>query len=105
MEIYADQEGFANQVTMGEYERNNSEAFLNRDENKTLRSLQGQLSWLCTQTRPDLSFDSFQLSTVLNRSTFQDAKHGNKVVKKMKDKEIGLKFKHLGNINDLHILF
>ena len=103
MEIYADQEGFANQITMGEYETNNSEAFLNRDENKTLRSLQGQLSWLCTQTRPDLSFDSFQLSTVLNRSTFQDAKHGNKVVKKMKEKEIGLKFKHLGNIDDLHI--
>ena len=103
MEIFADQEDFVSKVNAGDYELKQSDDLLNIDENKTLRSLQGQLSWLCTQTRPDLSFDAFQLSTVLNRSTFSDAKQGNKVVKKMKEKEVGLKFQHLGNIEELHI--
>ena len=103
MEVYVDQENFVKKVCAGEYEMNGADERLNMDENKTLRSLQGQLSWLSTQTRPDLSFDAFQLSTVLNRSTVKDAKQGNKVVKKMKEKQVGLKFKHLGNIQDLHI--
>ena len=85
MEVSADQADFSNKIGAGEYEVKSSDEILDMDENKTLRSLQGQLSWLCTQTRPDLSFDAFQLSTVLNRSTYKDAKHGNKVVKKMKE--------------------
>ena len=103
MEVYVDQENFVKKVDAGEFEMKDADERLNMDENKTLRSLQGQLSWLSTQTRPDLSFDAFQLSTVLNRSTLKDAKQGNKVVKKMKEKQVGLKFKHLGDINDLHI--
>ena len=103
MSVSVNQENFINKVQAGEYEMQRSDEILNMDENKTLRSVQGQLSWLSTQTRPDLSFDAFQLTTVLNRSTIKDAKHGNKVVRKMKDKEVELKFKHLGNIKDLHI--
>ena len=68
-----------------------------------IRKSQGQLSWLATQTRPDISFDAFQLSTVLNRATQKDGKVANKIIKKVKQENVKLKFRKLGNIKDLHI--
>ena len=76
---------------------------LERDDNRLIRKAQGQLSWLATQTRPDISFDSFQLSTLLNRATPKDIKICNKIVKKVKQQNVVLKFTRLGNIEDLHL--
>ena len=56
--------------------------YLLGDENRMLRNTQGQLSWLASQTRPDISFDSFYLSTVLNNAKLRDAKMSKKVIKK-----------------------
>ena len=50
-----------------------------------------------------MSFDSFNLSTVLNRATLRDAKLTNKIVKKAKQEQVQLKFSKLGNIQDLHL--
>ena len=86
-----------------EYADDDVNKTLNKDENRMLRKSQGQLSWLATQTRPDLSFDSFNLSTVLNRATLRDGKLANKIIKKAKQEQIELKFSTLGNIEDLHL--
>ena len=102
-EVTADQEQFLKTIESTEYDGNKFEDNLDEDETKNLRSLQGKLSWLSTQTRPDLAFDAFQLSTVLNRATIKDAKNANKVVKKMKQNDIKLKFGNLGKVDDMHI--
>ena len=72
-------------------------------ENKMIRKTTGQLSWASSQTRPDLSFDALQLSTILNRATFKDAKESRKTVAKAKKQMFSIKFSHLGNIDNLHI--
>ena len=103
MEVIADQEQFMQTIQDTEYDPNKVEESLHEDERKSLRSLQGKLSWLSTQTRPDLAFDAFQLSTVLNRATQKDAKNANKVLKKMRQNDVKLKFENLGKIDDMHI--
>ena len=58
-------------------------------------SLVGQLNWLGTQTRPDISFDVCELSTVLNAATVDDVLRVNKVVKKVKRRRVTLQFQPL----------
>ena len=104
MEITVDQSDFIEQkLEINEYEHGEPQNLLNEDENRLIRKSQGQLSWLATQTRPDISFDAFQLSTVLNRATQKDGKAANKIIKKVKQEDVKLKFRKLGNIKDLHI--
>ena len=59
------------------------------------RALVGQLNWLSTQTRPDVSFDVCELSTVLNAATVDDVLRVNKVVKKVKQRRVTLQFQPL----------
>ena len=103
MEITVDQSDFIEKLEINEYGRDEPPNMLNEDENRLVRKSQGQLSWLATQTRPDISFDAFQLSTVLNRATQKDGKVANKIIKKVKQENVKLKFGKLGNIKDLHI--
>ena len=41
-----------------------------KTENHYLRRFAGQLNWLASQTRPDLAYDAFILSTCLNKATY-----------------------------------
>ena len=75
---------------------------LEKDENRLIRKSTGQLSWLASQTRPDLAFDALNLSVCLNSATFKDAKYSKKVVQKAKEEKYSIKFSHLGNYEDLH---
>ena len=68
-----------------------------------VRKTTGQLNWAASQTRPDLAYDAFQLSTKLNHSTYRDAKNSKKAVMKAKKEHVPIKFGHLGKIEDLHI--
>ena len=105
MNITVNQTDFAEKLLAQEYATEEPNKLLDKDENRMIRKTQGQLSWLSTQTRPDISFDSFQLSTLLNRATQKDGKLANKIIKKVKQKNVELKFKRLGNIKDLHVEF
>ena len=102
-ELFVNQNDFVDKLTMNEFSSNEPDHILEKNENRMVRKSQGQLSWLATQTRPDLSFDAFNLSTKLNRATLRDGKLANKVVKKAKQEKVQLKFSSLGNINDLHL--
>ena len=44
----------------------------------------GQLNWLVSQSRPDISFDICQLSNKLGKANYHDAHRANKVLKKLK---------------------
>ena len=105
MKITVDQKDFVEKLTANNYPNDAPDKLLRKDENRMIRKTQGQLSWLSTQTRPDISFDSFQLSTRLNRATQKDGKNANKIIKKVKQENVELKFERLGNIEDLHIEF
>ena len=102
-EIFVDQSDFVKKIEMQDFTKQDPENILNKDENKLVRKIQGQLSWASSQTRPDLAYDALQLSTVLNKAAYRDAKIANKVVLKAKHQNLELKFSQLGNIEDLHI--
>ena len=64
----------------------------------------GQLSWLSTQTQPDMSFGALSLSTRLNQACYRDAKESNKMIIKAKSNPMSLNFQHLSStLNDIHI--
>ena len=62
------------------------------DEQSKYRALCGQLNWIATQSRPDISFDFCQLSTRLNSATVGDFFYAKKVLRKVKLDEVDLKF-------------
>ena len=49
------------------------------------RQLIGQLNWLATQTRPDLSYDVNEFSSMLKQENVECLKQANRVVKKKKN--------------------
>lgn len=65
---------------------------LNDCEKKSFRGIVGQLSWASSMTRPDISFDCCQLSTVQSNPKISDLKKSNKVLKDLKSDEVELLF-------------
>ena len=52
------------------------------------KQLIGQLNWLATQTRPDLSYDVSELSSMLKQENVECLKQANRVAKKAKKRKI-----------------
>ena len=102
-EIFIDQFEYADRMELFQYDNQHPENILNKAENKYIRKSTGQLNWLASQTRPDLCFDSLNLSVCLNKATNKDAKYSTKVVKRAKEERFQIKFSHLGPIEDLHL--
>ena len=73
-------------------------SLLVEEEKKGYRSLVGQLNWVATQTRPDISYDVCLLSTVFGEAKMQDLLHANKVVKRIKETPVVLRFNRLQSI-------
>ena len=97
------QNDFVKNLHLYHYTDQHFDNVLNRKENKFVRSTTGQLNWLASQTRPDLSFDAFLLSTRLNRATYRDAIDSQKATKKVLSIRVTLKFGHLGKIENFQL--
>ena len=67
---------------------------LSREEQYNYRAICGQLNWIASQSRPDISYDVCQLSTKLNSANVRDLLHANKTLKKTKN-PAALKFRKL----------
>ena len=96
--IYATQEKYLDklqeiEISSSRYEEKGSP--INDDERSKLRSCIGQLSWLATRTRPDLSYDVCNLSTNLKNGTVDLIMKTNKVIKKAKYNTVFLHFPKL----------
>ena len=70
---------------------------LNEKEKHDYRAIVGQLNWMCTQTRPDISFDVCELSSVFENCKVEDALRLNKVVKKYQSRNVVLSYPRLGH--------
>ena len=68
------------------------------------RQLIGQLNWLATQTRPDLSYDISELSSMLKQENVECLKQANRVVKKAKKEQFHINIPDLGNLVQLTIV-
>ena len=60
-----------------------------------LRGVAGQINWLATQTRPDLSFDVCDLSCSVRDAKVADLQRAAKVVRKAQSARVSLKYPRL----------
>ena len=77
---------------------------LNEEEKAELKCLNGQMMWVTSQTRPDLSSETCVMSIAGKHLTVKTIHEGNKAVKKLKSKRVDLKFPNLGNPNKLKVI-
>ena len=76
---------------------NDDKYSLNENEKSILQTKIGQLLWVCNQTRPDISFDTSTLASSLNNGTVSEIKLCNKIISKIKNNKVTLKYKKLVN--------
>ena len=66
-------------------DKRNTDRELNTEEYKAFRGAVGKLNWLQEATRPDLSFDTLNMSMKTKHATVADVNKMNKIIKKAKD--------------------
>ena len=81
-----------------------SEKPLYKTEFKSFRKEIGQIYWIADQTRPDLSFNSLEMSYHNKDARINDIQKINKVIRKVKAGDSVVKFSQLGNIENLKVL-
>merc|ERR1712082_220333 len=77
---------------------------LSKVEHKLFRKKVGQLSWLASNVRPDLSFPVQALSQKSAKPTLADLKKVNHVVSLAKSEENKVVFRHIDSKENLQIL-
>ena len=85
-----------------EYEKQEPDDVLKKDENGLLRTTVGQLNWAALQTRPDITFDAYSISIILNHAKYRHGKYSTKVLLKAKQEKVALTLSELGDMKDLH---
>ena len=69
-------------------------------EKSEFRTLIGQLSWVATNSRPDIAYDVCELSTLLNEANVGDFMRLNKVISRVKNETVILQYPSLQNIDN-----
>ena len=77
---------------------------LNSDEKSKLKRLSGQMLWVSSQTRPDLSFETCIMGNTGKGPTMNMIHEANKAVLKLKSKRVDIKFPGLGNPAGLRVI-
>ena len=77
---------------------------LTQEEKGELRSVCGQLLWVTSQTRPDVSFQGCMLSNYGKNGTVKSLVEANKAIKTLKSKEVRLMFPGLGLPDQFKVL-
>ena len=74
----------------------NSDESLSTEESRKLKKVAGQLSWVASQTRPDLSFDALELNIMKNKLTVEQVSRANKAIRMLKRSKTVLVYPRLG---------
>lgn len=77
---------------------------LNEDESHQLQALAGQLNWLSNQTRPDIAFNTCQISVNMHKATITEIYNANKTINKIKSEKVVLRFIYIGDIKKIIVL-
>ena len=77
---------------------------LNGEEKAELKRLSGQMMWVASQTRPDLSFETCVMSNTGKHPSVKMIHEANKAVSKLKSKNLSLCFPNLGDPSKLKVL-
>lgn len=77
---------------------------LNKEETDALRSIIGQLNWVSTQSRPDISYDVLELSNSLKSPKVENLCKANKIIKKLHLSESHIIFPNLGDLMKLKLI-
>jgi len=102
--ISIDQNEYASELEEMKLERGrkgNREAPLTEKEGEDLKSLAGQLNWLASQTRPDISFEALELNVSKHKPSVENIIRANKAVRQSKQNESHLLFPKLGKKENL----
>ena len=73
-------------------------------ELKNLRTLSGQINWLATQCRPDLSFNSCHVACSIKEGKIKDARAANKVLRRAKGMHYSIHYSDMGDPSSWKIL-
>ena len=90
-------------ISLSRERLNNKSSELSDNEKQEYRSLVGQLNWLATQTRPDISFESCELSGAYSNATIGDALRLNKVIGRVISDCQKLRFPRMSDISDCYM--
>jgi hypothetical protein len=104
--IYVDQDQFINELDPVKFEMDDSvkDRPLNRGEQRSYRRVVGQLNWLVSTTRPDLAFDTLELSVMLKSPDVACALLANKLVRRAKMNKVHILFPRIKVDKNLRIL-
>ena len=72
------------EITITPKRKSDRSSPLTRQEMQNLRATAGQLNWMATQTRPDLSYDALELNMTRNHPTVDQIVRANKAVRQAK---------------------
>ena len=81
--------------------KNNS---LTKEERDDLKRLSGQMLWVTSQTRPDLSFETCRMSNIGKDPKVNILNVANKALSKLKRDEVKLQFPSLGDYRKLSVI-
>ena len=93
-----------NYIAVSNDRKKQKDGLLCKEENNNIRTLVGQLGCITGQTRPDLAFEVWQLSSILNHSKVDDILKAKKLLNKAKSENILLRFALPGPIENLKIV-
>ena len=106
--ISVSQLGYADQIKPIDIDKtrlNKNTLPINDTEKKQLRTICGQLLWVATQTRPDVSYATCFASNTVTNGTIADLKMVNKTVKFLKKNPLTVKFKKLALEESVFVVF
>ena len=75
-------------------------SLLLENEKRSYRALVGQLNWIATHTRPDIAFDTCELSVSFQKATIADMLKLNKLVDRVKREPLSLFFPRLQSVEN-----
>lgn len=73
-------------------------------EGQQLSGLAGQLNWIFSHTKPDISYQAYDVSTPVQCKTIDDLKNTNTSMQKLRYSKVTLSLPDLGDPGNSHIV-
>ena len=101
--ITIDQNQYASEIGTIHIEasrKSDTDSPLNQQETNKLKSVAGQLNWLATQTRPDLSYSALELNMSKKHPKIDNLVNANKAIRQAKNNNSQVHFPNLGDCRE-----